>query len=41
MGADHLGDQIKEYQMSGIGGMYARDEKCIQSFGGKTWRKEV
>jgi hypothetical protein len=34
-----LGKQIKKNDMSGSYGMYERQEKCIQIFGGETERK--
>jgi len=34
------GDQIKQVEMGGAYGTYGVQVRCIQGFGGETWRKE-
>jgi hypothetical protein len=36
-----LGDKVKEDEMGGTYGTHERDEKWIQYFGLKVWRKET
>jgi len=37
----YLDDQIKKNEMDGACSTYGGEERCIQGFGGKTWRKET
>jgi len=37
----YSGDQIRKNEMGGPCSMYGIEERCIQSFGGETWRKET
>jgi hypothetical protein len=36
---NHSGDQIKKNEMGKACGMYGRQERCIQGFGGRPERK--
>jgi hypothetical protein len=35
----YLVDQIKKNEIGGACSIYGAEERCIQGFGGKTWRK--
>jgi hypothetical protein len=35
------GYQIEKNETGGLCSAYGREERCIQGFGGETWRKEI